>query len=149
MSLDDPQYHAVKPGISLLEYRYKKTLLGYFLVEAVSGVALIKTFLFITNSGTPEGNMLDRILNARKADKAFTEIDKLNTFMKTDILKNTRLRTALIEAGLEPLINYCETNAGETACKKGFSSFFNHYMGFTPKPSELQLEETEQEIFAV
>lgn len=149
LSLDNPQYHAVKPGTSLLEYRYNNTLLGYFLVEAVSGVALIKTFLFITNSGTPEGNMLDRILNARKSDKAFTEIDKLSTFMTTDILKNTRLRTALIEAGLEPLVNYCETNAGETACKNGFSSFFNHYMGFTPEPSKKQPVATEEEIFAV
>jgi hypothetical protein len=140
------KYHTVQPGTCLLEYHIDNTLIGYFLIEAVSGVALIKTFLFVTNSGTPEGSKLDRILKARKEDKEFTGIDKLGTLLTTDILQNPTLHAALTEAGLESLIRFCETYPRKTACKKGFNSFFDHYMGLPKQSQEQMNKEIEEEV---
>lgn len=145
-SLDNQQYHAARPGTCLLEYRIKDTLIGYFLIEAISGVALIKTFLFVTNSGTPEGTRFDRILGARKEDKEFTGIDKLGTLLTTDILQNPTLRAVLTKAGLESLIRFCETFSQKTTCKKGFNSFFDRYMGFPVQSQEQEKVEMEENV---
>jgi hypothetical protein len=124
-SFDFPKFHNVRPGTSLLEYRIYDTIIGYFRVEAVCGVALIRTFLFVTNTGSPEGDRLNRILGAGKADKEFFGIDKLSTLVTTDLLQNSNLRIAFIEAGLEPLMQFCEKHSSKAKCKKGFSSFFD------------------------
>ena len=80
--------------------------LGYFLADVIDGIVLIRTFLFITNSGTPEGNKLEQICGLKKQDKQYWAIDKLSTFVESDISENSKLKNLFIEAGCGDLFTF-------------------------------------------
>lgn len=77
--------------------------IGYFPVEIVDGMILVKTFLFITNSGTPEGDRLDKELHTGKLEKEFLNVDKLSTFVNTDLPKDPKIREIFEKVGLGAL----------------------------------------------
>lgn len=82
-----------------------KEKLGYFVLTYVDGIFLITTFLFITQSGTPEGDLLDQHSGFKKKDKAFLNIDKLSTFIEYDIPASPELVQLLDEAKLSHLVS--------------------------------------------
>lgn len=83
---ENPTIHAVNAHKYLIEVVVSDIKLGYFVAKPVENIILIKTFLFVTNSTTPEGDMLDQLTGLHKLDKQYLGIDKLSTFMalKTD-----------------------------------------------------------------
>ncbi|NJO89402.1 MAG: hypothetical protein HC831_10930 [Chloroflexia bacterium] len=83
--------------------------LGYFSAEAIEGMIVIKTFLFLTNGGTPEGQKLEKICGLKKQDKKYWAIDKLSTFKNSDIAKTPELKSLFLEAGCSDLFNYLDT----------------------------------------
>lgn len=88
----------------LLEVAFCDLKLGYFVACVVDGVVLIKTFLFVTSSSTPEGRKLDTLTGLKKLDKQFLGIDKLSTYMALDVNKSPELVSIFQEAGLEELL---------------------------------------------
>ena len=78
--------------------------LGYLVACIVDGVVLIKTFLFVTNSSTPEGRKLDTLTGLKKLDKQFLGIDRLSTYLALDVNKSPELVSIFQEAGLEELL---------------------------------------------
>ncbi|WP_320053616.1 hypothetical protein [uncultured Acetobacteroides sp.] len=78
--------------------------LGYFVACIIDGVVLIKTFLFVTSSSTPEGNKLDTLTGLKKMDKQFLGIDKLSTYLALDVNKSPELVASFQEAGLQELL---------------------------------------------
>lgn len=93
----NPTIHAVNARKYLIEVVVSDIKLGYFVAKPVENIILIKTFLFVTNSTTPEGDMLDKLTGLQKLDKQYLGIDKLSTFMalKTDDSKEL---TAIFES---------------------------------------------------
>ena len=83
----------------LIEFNLYGHKVGYFMVEQLKEIALVRTFLFITNNGTPEGQKLEQICGLKKHDKAYWNIDKLSTFKNSDIAENPELRKIFVEAG--------------------------------------------------
>ena len=77
---------------------------GYFLVELVDGVALVKTFLFLTMKGTPESERLYEMLGARRDDIEHLELDELETFMKPDVIKDKELAEIFKKCGCGQLL---------------------------------------------
>lgn len=71
----------------LIEYRIFETKAGYFVVDVVDGIVIVKTFLFLTNNGTPEGALLWKNTGLKMLDKKYLAIDKLSTFITSDIGK--------------------------------------------------------------
>ncbi len=69
----------------LVEYRLGIHKLGYFVFKALDDMYVAKTFLFLTMDGTPEGQKLWERLRLTKTDKQYTGLDRLSTFILSDI----------------------------------------------------------------
>ena len=83
----------------LIEFRLLDKKAGYLVAEVIKGKVLIETFLFITNTGTPEGEKLARITKLKKLDKKYLAIDKLSTFHYSDISVNKEVKQIFIDSG--------------------------------------------------
>jgi hypothetical protein len=92
----------------LIEFYFYEYKLGYFVVDIEDEVIVIRTFLFLTNGGTPEGQKLDKNTGLQKLDKNYLGIDKLSTFMASDISSNPEIRNIFDEAGCSILIDVYE-----------------------------------------
>ncbi|MFN8254492.1 MAG: hypothetical protein U0W24_02305 [Bacteroidales bacterium] len=86
-------------GGFLFAVRYMSIKLGYLEADLVGNILVIRTFLFITNNGTPEGNKLEKLLSIKKEDKKYLGIDKLDCFLSSDIKQNPELKKIFEKAG--------------------------------------------------
>lgn len=99
----------------LIEYRIDGLKIGYVVATRQKDRIIIRTFLFITFSGTPEGQKLSQITGLNMYDKKYLAIDRLSTFMKTDIRENPVLVDLFSRAGCgdlfqtDKLMNYVNT----------------------------------------
>ena len=89
----------------LIEYRFEEKKLGYLKAEITDGVIIILTFLFITMDSTPEGELLHQLLGLSKEDKKYLAIDKISTFVDSDITKNEKIKQIFIQAGCGDLFD--------------------------------------------
>ncbi len=80
---------------------------GYFRATIVDGVLLIRTFLFLTNSGTPEGRKLEKLTGLQKLDKKYLDIDKLSAVVHSDIMENEEVSELFRQAGCGSLLKLC------------------------------------------
>ena len=100
LSLSHPKVFMMKGQRRLIEYRINnKDKAGYLLAEVVHGVVVIRTFLFLTHEDTPEGERLKKIMGSEREDTKYWALDRLSTFIASDIHKNERLKGKFIEAG--------------------------------------------------
>lgn len=95
-------------GGVLVAYYLKKHKAGYFYVDIDEGAILIRTFLFLTNASTPEGQKLRKNIGLGKEDIKFLSIDRLTPLMESDILNDEELCDVFRNAGCECLIELCE-----------------------------------------
>ncbi len=72
--------------------------MGYLVAEIQEGNVFIRTYLFIANEGTPEGNLLKAKTGLGKLDIAYLKINKLSTYMNSDIATNPEVKKIFIEA---------------------------------------------------
>ncbi|MCL5266663.1 MAG: hypothetical protein M1469_00985 [Bacteroidetes bacterium] len=121
LSILEMHSHRAKDGSFKIEYRIRDTKAGYLVAEIVDDKIIIRTFLFITNSGTPEGEKLQQVSALRKLDKQYLAIDKLSTFMNADIRTSKELEGMFIAAGCECLLELHDKVAGFNV-KKGSES---------------------------
>ena len=87
----------------LIEYRILNSKAGYFRFDVVGNIIVIRTFLFLTSSGTPEGDLLGKNTGLKMLDKNYLSIDKLSSFMSSDIRKNEQVNKIFTEAGCQSL----------------------------------------------
>ena len=87
-----------------IEFYLTQKKVGYLLADIHEGHLLIHTFLFITNSGTPEGDILLSKTGLGKLDKSYLNIDKLSTFWQSDINDNPKVKQIFIEAGCKDIL---------------------------------------------
>jgi len=83
-------------------YEYK---VGYLLTTLNEGKLVIRSFLFLTNDGTPEGRKLRALTGLAKRDKKYLEIDKLSTFTAYRIHEDEELSALFHEAGCGSLLD--------------------------------------------
>jgi len=77
---------------------------GYFVVQVVEDVVLVRTFLFLTMQGTPESERLFRQLRLRRADIEYLKLDSLEAFMDADLSNDDELVAILNECGCGHLL---------------------------------------------
>jgi len=90
-------------GGFLFPYTYVETKLGYLKASVIGDKLIIRTFLFVTNNGTPEGKKLAALLGVQKEDKKYLGIDKLSTFINSDIEANEHLKRIFSQVGCDSL----------------------------------------------
>lgn len=95
-------------GKYLIECYIYDIKIGYFSAIYVDGILVIRTFLFITHSSTPEGKKLEQLTGLQKSDKAYLAIDDLRSLANSDIIQNDEVRNIFIEAGCKSIIDLCQ-----------------------------------------
>jgi len=100
--LTQKPYRADDGGF-LFPYSYLNKRLGYLKANVIGDKIIIRTFLFLTNNGTPEGKKLATMLRVQKEDKKYLGIDKLSTFINSDIETNENLKQIFTQAGCSSL----------------------------------------------
>jgi len=98
-SLFDLHTTQMEDGSTLIEYRLFSQKVGYLVFDIAESMIIIRTFLFLTNSGTPEGENLKKISGLKMIELKYLEIDKLSTFISTDLKDNPKLVDIFTKAG--------------------------------------------------
>lgn len=69
------------------------------------------TFLFITNDGTPEGEMFNAEFEIDKTIKSYLDINKLSSFWNSDIESDVKIKDKFKKFGLEHFFNRIKPGA--------------------------------------
>jgi hypothetical protein len=93
-------------GSILIEYRLFDLKVGYLVIDILTGLVIIRTFLFLTNSGTPEGENLKKILGLQMEERKYLEIDKLSGFLLSDLKNDKNLIEIFTRAGCGSLFQF-------------------------------------------
>jgi hypothetical protein len=116
----------------LIEYRIYGTKTGYFRIDIVDNIVVVRTFLFLTQSGTPEGELLGKNTGLKMLDKKYLVIDKLSTFISSDICTNQQLKKIFCDSGCQSLFDLHDKNDGlyRKIPSKPTSEFMLAYLGW-------------------
>jgi len=83
----------------LVEYWLNAHKLGYLVAHRLDDIILIESFLFLTMTGTPEGNLLHEELKLTRTDREHLKLDRIQTFLFTDLQFDSELVALLNECG--------------------------------------------------
>ncbi|ETZ19240.1 hypothetical protein [Pedobacter sp. V48] len=92
-------------GSSLVEFSLYEQKLGYLVCLVHEHMIVIRTFLFITNDGTPEGKKLSELTRVQLLDKQYLGIDTLAGFIKFRVAEDPILKGIFLEADCESLLD--------------------------------------------
>ncbi len=104
-AFENPDFSTGPDGSRFATLKYEGCKVGYLLFQIIHKMVVVKTFLFITQNGTHEGNMLNREYNLSKYSKSYFELDRLYTFSNTDIYKDEELEKIFSECGCGDLFH--------------------------------------------
>jgi hypothetical protein len=108
-SLKNPKILPGQNGKFLIEFLFHEKIVGYFVASVHSDKIVLRTFLFLTNNGTPEGQKLAELTGIQKQDKKYLALDKLSTFMDPELRQNETIRRLFVEAGCGALFELTKT----------------------------------------
>jgi hypothetical protein len=92
-------------NILLIPYKVVTQTIGYFKGDISDGKIILRTFLFLTNEGTPEARRLKEIAGLSKIDISYWKIDTLRNFVESDIAGSPVLRKLFTDAGCGALFD--------------------------------------------
>ncbi|MDM8174111.1 hypothetical protein QT327_07040 [Olivibacter sp. 47] len=95
-------------GRSLLECYIGKHKVGYFVITPHDGRWVVRTFLFLTNDGTPEGRKLADLTNWQRMDRKYLMVDRMDAFLAYDISGDAGLRKLFVKAGCGSLLRFAD-----------------------------------------
>jgi len=127
----------------LIEYRTNNIRAGYLLATVEGKKLIIRTFLFITQSATPEGDALHKNAKLHRDAIAFLNFDRLSTFMTPEIQENKRLRCFFKEAGCQSLLELNKIFADKdiTITKHPNTTLIEDYLGIDLTKEFIEEEE--------
>jgi hypothetical protein len=100
LSLGSPEIFVMSENKRLIEYKLNEgEKLGYLVGEVVNNLVIIRTFLLLTQEDTPEGERLKSIMSSSKEDAKYWALDRLSTFVASDIHENESLKRIFVQAG--------------------------------------------------
>lgn len=98
-SLADPRIARRDGPNYLVEFRLQDARVGYLVCRLVRGRVVVRTFLFLTMDGTPEGDALRRRLWLARDEKHYLGLDELHAFLATDLTSDARLAELFADCG--------------------------------------------------
>lgn len=149
-SLKDLVFCYDKNGRILIEYRIFDVKVGYFRADIIEGKIILRTFLFITNNGTPESQKLKHNTGLQKFDIEYLAINKLSSFMNSDISNNEAVKKILIDADCQCLLElYDKLKNSMTKTTDTFDSeSLLHYLQYK-KSEEIEVENCKETMLCV
>lgn len=89
----------------LLPFYLLKYKVGYLIANVIDDKLVFRTFLFITNSCTPEGDHLKEISGLQKNDIKHWHFDRLSTIVAADVENNPAIHDLFKDIGVDDLLN--------------------------------------------
>ena len=89
----------------LIDFDYYSKKLGYLVVSNEGDFAVVRSFKFLTMTGTPEFYKLKRELKGSREDFEYLGLDTLATFLNSDISNDPTLREIFTDCGLGHLFD--------------------------------------------
>jgi hypothetical protein len=122
-------------GNILIEYRISDIKAGYLRADIINGIVLIRTFLFLTHDGTPESQKLKELYGLQRSDTGYFLLDKLSTFLASDIHQDEEAKKIFIQAGFGRLFDLYDMIGDFTTYKKEQSPAMQmvHYLKLQEK----------------
>lgn len=96
-------------GAYLIDYNFYSYKLGYLIVSNFGNMAVVRSFKFITMTGTPEFYAISKKLKTTKHDVTYLGLDTLDVFVNSDLSKDPKLIKVFTECGLGHLFKFGET----------------------------------------
>ena len=139
--------HRDKNGTIRLAMNIHGHKVGYLIADIIDRCVVLRTFLFLTQFGTPEGDKLKEMTGFNKIDCNYFEITKLSTFLESDIPKNEKLKSLFIEAGCESLFNidYLSISKNEGFKERSCADHIIAYLGLNQEEEFTGNNEEEEE----
>ena len=136
-------------GKLMFEYKIFGIKAGYLVADIKNNKVVIRTFLFLTNNGTPEAENLKELTGLTLADKKFLAIDKLSTFMNAGFAENIHLLNLFDQAGCKSLLelyNRIQHLIEQDKARSGSDAFIARYLQLEKeKEPELIFDEIQEE----
>jgi hypothetical protein len=98
-SMSQPQIASRSRGDLLVEFRIGELKAGYLVARVAARRVVVRTFLFLTMRGTPEGDRLYERLRLKPVEAKWLGLHRLSSFTQTDLLHDPELRALLEECG--------------------------------------------------
>jgi hypothetical protein len=112
----------------LVEYRLGEHKIGYFVFRALDDMYVAITFLFLTMDGTPEGQNLWKKLHLSKRDKQYTGLDRLSTYVLSDMRDDPELVAVFEDCGCAHLFSMTEEELTDRQVR-GSAADVRKYLG--------------------
>jgi hypothetical protein len=135
-SLDNVEVVKNKQGKNLIAFKAGGKKAGYLVYEYVEGVVVITTFLLLTNNGTPEGDKLQQVLGIQKLDKQYLKLDRLSTFINSDLKEDESLLKVFQEAGCADLFELPDRIIRTKKEKEEIAGTLNNYLNLNADSAE-------------
>jgi hypothetical protein len=105
VAFENPVFSRGPDGARFVAFRYHGAKIGYLLYEIIDAMVVVKTFLLISQNGTFEGNALNKEYNLSKYSKTYFDLDKLYTYVNTDVYEDRELKALFTKCGCGDLFN--------------------------------------------
>ena len=112
----------------LIAYKILEYKVGYFKADLIDGKIIIRTFLFLTNCGTPEELKLRQLTGLSKADYDFLNLGKLSTLVNADFHKNDQACQLLEQTGFKSILDYARNHGKDQDHHTNLSDRFLSYI---------------------
>lgn len=128
--------------VRLAWYRFNCGIRSWGIWFAVV-LMVIRSFLFLTNDGTPEGKWLSELMQLQRLDKLYLEIDTLAGFMGFNISEDANLCALFREAGCDDLLDLSDLKIYFTfdVKEKDVTTLLRYLMGMGKGEPEFVEEE--------
>lgn len=113
LSFCNPEITRAAHNSYWIAYKIDDFKLGYFKGILIDQRLIIRTFLLLTNCGTPEEQHLRELTGLVKADYDFLNLGKLSTLVCSDVYKNEKLSQILAQAGMSSILDYARKHEEE------------------------------------
>lgn len=112
----------------LVEFGLAGLRMGYFVAIPVEDAVVVRTFLFLTMQGTPESRLLRERLKLRRDDVEHLELDRLETFLNTDMQLDGYLVRVFEQCGCGHLLRLRDPS-DLAQVVRGQAERMKHYLG--------------------
>jgi hypothetical protein len=108
LSLETPLITRMPAGSFLVDYSIDHLKVGYLLCDLIDdSFVLVRTFLFITQFGTPEGDKLGAMTKLQKEDVKYLAIDNLRSLLSSDIADSEATCNLFRDIGCQSILDLC------------------------------------------
>lgn len=108
LSLNKPKISGYDGESYLIDYNFYSYKLGYLIVSNFGDFAVVRSFKFITMTGTPEFLKIARKLKTTKYDITYLGLDTLDVFVNSDLSKDPKLMQIFVDCDLGHLFKFSE-----------------------------------------